>query len=150
MTALDYETTLLVDEACLCLGLQRASRVVARHFDDAFRPLDLNNNQFSLLMALNQPEPPTIGWLGCRLAMDRTTVTAGLKPLERRGLVEIRPDKRDSRARRIVLTRSGRALLEKAVGVWRMVNDAIAATFNARELSVLRSALRSRLNRKAG
>ena len=36
--------------ACICLDLQRAARAVARRFDAAFRPLDLTNGQFSLLM----------------------------------------------------------------------------------------------------
>src|SRR6516225_1641350 len=68
---------------CMCLRVQRASRVVGRMFDDAFRPLGLNNFQFSLLMLLNRPISPTIGGLAADLSMDRTTITANLKPLER-------------------------------------------------------------------
>jgi hypothetical protein len=49
-----YETTLLVRDCCLCLHVQRAARALARRFDDAFRPLDLTNGQFSLLMSLNR------------------------------------------------------------------------------------------------
>ena len=53
-----YETTLFVRDHCLCLYAQRAARALARRFDDALRPLGLTNGQFSLLMALNRPEPP--------------------------------------------------------------------------------------------
>ena len=77
-----------VRDTCLCLHLQRAARAVARRFDEALRPLGLTSGQFSLLMSLNRPEPPTIGRVAGVLAMDRTTLTANLKPLERRGLVE--------------------------------------------------------------
>ena len=66
---------------------QRAARALARRFDAAFRPLGLTSGQFSLLMSLNRPEPPTMGAVAALLAMDRTTLTAALKPLERRGLV---------------------------------------------------------------
>ena len=95
----------MVRDTCLCLHLQRAARAVARQFDEALRPLGLTNGQFSLLMSLNRPEPPTIGNVAALLAMDRTTLTANLKPLERRGLVEVRIDSADRRSRRLILTR---------------------------------------------
>src|ERR671933_1160675 len=90
-----FETTLLVRDTCLCLHTQRAARALARRFDQALRPLGLTNGQFSLLMSLNRPEPPTIGAIAALLAMDRTTLTANLKPLTRRGLVEVRIDDAD-------------------------------------------------------
>ena len=99
------DTTLEVRDLCLCLHLQRAARAAARRFDRAFRPLGLTNGQFSLLMALNRPEPAMIGPLAALLAMDRTTLTAALKPLVRRGLVEIGIDAADRRRRRLRLAR---------------------------------------------
>ena len=75
-------------DTCLCLHAQRAARALARRFDEALRPAGLTNGQFSLLMSLNRPEPPTSGSVAALLAMDRTTLTANLKPLERRRLVE--------------------------------------------------------------
>src|SRR5436190_9076743 len=117
--ALSFETTRFVRDTCLCLHLQRATRTVARRFDEALRPLGLTSGQFSLLMSLNRPEPPIIGHVAGVLAMDRTTLTANLKPLARRGLVEIRVDKADRRSRRLVLTPAGRSLLAAALPVWR-------------------------------
>jgi DNA-binding MarR family transcriptional regulator len=58
----------------------------------------LTNGQFSLLMSLNRPEPPTFAPVAELLAMDRTTLTAALKPLERRGLVRIEPHPKDRAA----------------------------------------------------
>jgi DNA-binding MarR family transcriptional regulator len=108
---LPFEITLHIRDTCLCLHLQRAARTVARRFDDALRPLGLTNGQFSLLMSLNRPAPPSIGSVSALLAMDRTTLTAALKPLERRGLVKVVIDDADRRNRRLVLTSAGRALL---------------------------------------
>lgn len=118
-------TTLEVRDACLCLHLQRAARAVARRFDAAFRPLGLTSGQFSLLMSLNRPEPPRIGSVAALLAMDRTTLTANLKPLERRGLVRVAIDAADKRSRRLKLTPAGRTLLASAVPVWRDTHAAI-------------------------
>lgn len=119
MTDVPFETTLVVRDTCLCLATQRAARALARRFDDAFRALDLTNGQFSLLMALNRPKPPTIAPLAEFLAMDRTTLTAALKPLERRGLIQISVDPDDRRSRLLKLTAKGRGLLAKALPIWK-------------------------------
>lgn len=116
---LPLATTLEVRDTCLCLHLQRAARAVARRFDAALRPLDLTNGQFSLLMSLNRPEPPTMGSVSSLLAMDRTTLTAALKPLERRGLLRIAVDETDKRSRRLILAPAGRSLLAAAMPIWR-------------------------------
>jgi DNA-binding MarR family transcriptional regulator len=119
------ETTLHVRDTCVCLHLQRAARAVARRFDEVFRPLGITSGQFSLLMSLNRPDPPTIGRLAERFAMDRTTLTANLKPLERRGLVTITVDESDRRSRRLALTPAGRALLVAAVPIWKRTHAAL-------------------------
>ena len=114
-----YETTADVHDSCLCLAAQRTARVLARHFDDKFRPLGLTSGQFSLLMSLNQPQPPSIGAVANLLAMDRTTLTAALKPLERNGLLVIKIDPADRRSRRLVLTAAGHRLLATALPIWK-------------------------------
>jgi DNA-binding MarR family transcriptional regulator len=120
-----FETTLHVRDTCLCLHLQRAARVVARRFDDVFRPLGITQGQFSLLMSLNRPEPPGLGRVADLLAMDRTTLTANLKPLERRGLVTVSMDETDRRSRRLALTPAGRALLIAATPIWKRTHTAL-------------------------
>jgi DNA-binding MarR family transcriptional regulator len=112
------ETTLHVRDHCLCLATRQAARAISRRFDEAFRPLKLTSGQFSLLMSLNRPEPPTLGSVAALLAMDRTTLTANLKPLERRGLVETHADSDDRRSRRLALTDAGRELLRAALPLW--------------------------------
>jgi DNA-binding MarR family transcriptional regulator len=110
--------THLVRDTCLCLHVQRAARALARRFDVALRPAGLTQGQFSLLTSLNRPEEPTLGSVAALLAMDRTTLTANLKPLERRGLMKVAVDKEDRRSRRLAITAEGRAVLRKAVPIW--------------------------------
>ena len=124
---LPIETTHEVRDRCLCLHLQRAARATARRFDLALRETGLNNGQFSILMALNRPEPPKLGEVASLLAMDRTTLTAALKPLERRGLVAIGPDPDDRRSRRLSLSDAGRDILVQAVPIWRRTHDEVDA-----------------------
>jgi len=121
-------------ENCMCLRVQRASRVVGRMFDDAFRPLGLNNFQFSLLMLLNRPIPPTIGGLAADLSMDRTTITANLKPLERRGLLAVRRDSKDARIKLVALTAAGRTLLAECMSRWQAANASARAILDMRNL----------------
>ena len=122
-----YETTLLVRDCCLCLHVQRAARALARRFDEVLRPFNLTNGQFSLLMSLNRPEPPPMAAVASLLAMDRTTLTAALKPLERRGLVKVSADPADRRSRRLALTAKGHGLLARAVPIWEQTHTELEA-----------------------
>ena len=140
---LTYETTWMLAETCLCTNAQRAARAIARRFDEAFRPLDLTNWQFTLMVALNRPEPPTINVVAQELAIDRTTVTANLKPLERRGIVSVKPDVADRRVRRIALTGDGRKLLQHAFATWRRVQGSVERDLAVADLETFRAGLRA-------
>jgi DNA-binding MarR family transcriptional regulator len=121
--------------------VQRAARALARRFDEALRPLDLTNGQFSLMMSLNRPEPPGMGPVASLLGMDRTTLTAALKPLQRRGLVKLTIDPSDQRSRRASLTRNGVTLLAKAVPVWERTTLEVEALLAEGDSERLRSNL---------
>lgn len=136
--AVSFETTRHVHDRCLCFATQRAARALARRFDEALRPAGLTSGQFSLLMSLNQPEPPTLGAVAALLGMDRTTLTANLKPLE--GLVETTVDPADRRSRRLVLTRTGRRRLAAALPAWRQTQAAVERLVPS-DIGTLREAL---------
>jgi DNA-binding MarR family transcriptional regulator len=140
---LTCETTLQVRDSCLCLHVQRAARALARRFDDAMRPLGLTNGQFSLMMSLNRPEPPGMAAVASLLGMDRTTLTAVLKALRRRGLVKVSADPADGRARLMTLTVKGRRLLARAVPVWRNTHTAVEALLRDGDSDRLRNNLRA-------
>src|ERR1700735_5118833 len=80
--------------------IQRTARALARCFDAALRPLGLTNGQFIILMFLNHQENSGMTDLASLLAIDRTTLTAALKTLERRDFVKIANDPSDHRVRR--------------------------------------------------
>jgi DNA-binding MarR family transcriptional regulator len=136
-----HQTTLLVRDSCLCLHVQRAARALARRFDEALRPLGLRNGQFSLLMSLNRPEPPPMAAVASLLAMDRTTLTAALKPLERRGLVTVAADPEDRRSRFVALTPKGMTLLARAVPIWQRTHQEVEGLLPDGDPNRLRSNL---------
>ena len=131
--AVPFETTLLVRDGCLCLHVQRAARALARRFDDAFRPLGLTSGQFSLLMSLNRPAPAAMAQIASLLAVDRTTLTAALKPLERRGLVDSRSAPEDRRTRLLVLTPAGRLLLARAAPIWSAIHHEVEHLLDSKD-----------------
>ena len=138
-----FQTTLLVRDSCLCLHVQRAARALARRFDDALRSLGLTNGQFSLLMSLNRPEPPGMAAVASLLAMDRTTLTAALKPLQRRCLLKITANPADRRGRLMTLTPKGRRLLARALPVWKSTHLAVEGLLGDGDPDRLRNNLRA-------
>jgi DNA-binding MarR family transcriptional regulator len=141
--ALAFDATHVVRDACLCLHVQRAARALARRFDAVLAPVGLTQGQFSLLTSLNRPEPPNVGSVAALLAMDRTTLTANLKPLTRRGLVKITVDKQDRRGRRLIITASGRALLAKAFPLWKEAHAETERLLTGVSADAMRNALRA-------
>src|SRR5215468_4781313 len=136
-----FAITQHIRDHCLCLHVQRAARLLVRRFDEAFRPLDLTNQQFSLLMSLNRPAPPGMAAVASVLAMDRTTLTAALKPLERRRLVKVTVDPDDKRGRRMALTPAGQKLLARAVPIWTRAHAELDARLPDGGAELLRGSL---------
>ncbi|MBB4065767.1 MarR family winged helix-turn-helix transcriptional regulator [Gellertiella hungarica] len=143
-----FSTTLHVRDHCLCFQAQRAARELARTFDLAFQPLGLTNGQFSLMMALNRPQPPALGQLAGELRVDRTTLTAAVKVLERRRLVAGSRDPENRRVQRLSLTPEGYALLQLALPIWERTLARIAGPA-LQDQSATGEALRSLADRAA-
>ncbi len=75
------------------------------------------------------------------LAMDRTTLTAALKPLERRCLVTTVANPKDRRSRLLALTPEGEALLAKAVPIWKQSHAEVDRQLAEHDLGKLRATL---------
>jgi len=123
--------------------IQRAARALARRFDAELRPLGLTNGQFILLMSLNRQEASGMADLVSLLAIDRTTLIAALKTLERRGFVKIANDPSDHRVRRIRLTRRGRVLIMTSLPVWKRTSLEIESRLAGTDLDSFRQILQA-------
>ena len=128
---------------CHCAVLRKASRRISHTYDTALASSGLKTTQFSLLAAISQmeDEPLTMKELAEAMVMDRSTLGHNLRPLERDGLVEIRPSKADARSREIILTKKGRKKLTEAGALWRRMQEAFVNTVGAAEVARLRKFL---------
>ena len=131
----------VIARECYALALRRAARAVSRRYDEAFRALDLNNGQFSMLSLIAGLGPVRMTTLAERLEMDRTTVTAALKPLVRRGLIGVEVSPSDPRGRDALLTRAGKSVLARAVPIWVGLQAELDANMSAAQSKHLRTAL---------
>lgn len=127
--------------SCLCLAVRRAARTLGRRYDDALASLGVTNGQFSILMGVSGDRAMPVGELSAELGLDRTTLAAALKPLERAGLVELHPDPADGRARLIAITGRGRTLLVAAIPRWRAVQAETLKAARLEDAHALRAAL---------
>ena len=126
---------------CLCLAVRRAARTLGHRYDGALADLGVTHGQFSILMALSGKRPTAVGELSVELDVDRTTLTAALKPLERGGLVQLRADPADGRARLITITAKGDSLLEAAIPRWRAAQAETLKAARVEDGHALRAAL---------
>jgi DNA-binding MarR family transcriptional regulator len=94
-------------------------------------------------MSLNRPEPPTMAQVAALLAMDRTTLTAALKPLERRGFVAVLRAETDKRRRLLALTAAGRSALAAAVPIWLRTHKVLEGMLGASDPDRFRADLRA-------
>lgn len=101
---------------CLCYKLRATSRKVTRRYDSALKPVGLKANQFSIMVAISIMSPVSITDLSEALAMDRTTLTRNLRPLEKSGLIKLTDGY--GRIRDITLSEEGVSRLKKAKPLW--------------------------------
>ena len=106
--------------ACACFNLRKATRMVTQIYDGALKPTGIRATQFMVLVAIGSAGPISVNQLADRIVMDRTTLTRNLKPLDREGLIAVRPGY-DLRVREVSLTAKGRKTLDRAYPLWERV-----------------------------
>lgn len=126
---------------CNCFAARKAARRLTQIYDAALAPSGIRVTQYMVLMALNRDSGLSINKLAELMVMDRTTMGKNLRPLQRDGLVDIRVSKEDRRGRDILLTRQGRALLEKAYPRWRAAHNAFEQEYTPRFAEQFRAML---------
>ena len=123
-------------QMCACFNVRKTARVITQLYDEALRPTGLRVTQFSLLMVTRSLEPIIVTRLAKMGAMDRTTLTRNLRPLEKQGLVRIEPGE-DRRERQVMLTTRGQQALAKALPLWEKAQARVAEGFGRERLQRL-------------
>lgn len=137
------EVARAIGAECLCFRSRRLARVLTRHFDEALRPLGIQATQLTLLAAIAGPGPAgqSMPRLHEFLAMDPTTLSRNLKPLQNSGLVVVERAEKDRRARIAKLTTEGERVLTEALPLWRQAQDRLVEMFGEDQSAALRRQL---------
>jgi len=129
-------------DACACTRLRTAARLMTRAYDEALRPAGVNASQLAILTAIDVDEATSIAALSKRLAMDRTTLSRNLKPLESAGLVRLGAEGW-KRSKTVHLTAQGRRLLTRAKALWDAAQTSFLERFGKSEWKRLERDLRA-------
>jgi DNA-binding MarR family transcriptional regulator len=110
----------------------------------ALDPHELTHVQFVLLASLwwlseRDHQPPTQAQLAAQAGTDQMMTSQVLRKLESRGLLERAPDPRDTRARRLRLTATGRTHVARALADVEAADEQYFATLGRRRAGFVRA-----------
>ncbi|PVV16792.1 MAG: hypothetical protein B6D77_00495 [gamma proteobacterium symbiont of Ctena orbiculata] len=123
-----------IGQTCAMFTLRKATRALTQVYEEIMKPSGILPNQFTLLVVIRAMGPVAITRMAEVLVMDRTTLTRNLKPLERDGLVTVKPSRHDKRSREVNLTKKGLKHLVQAVPLWREAQQKIRASLGGNRL----------------
>ena len=107
----------------LVTGVIQLANLLMRHLAPVFEKARVTPQQWAILAALANAESPlTLAGLARAMLVSKQNMTGMVGRLEELGLVERQADPRDLRSSRLLLTRRGRATVEKlrpAYEAWR-------------------------------
>ena len=107
---------------CICARVRRAARALTNLYDAALAPVGITVAQFSLLRNVERLSRPHLSALAAATGLERSTIGRNLRLLAAAGLV--RMDAGDDRREKLVrLTAAGVAVLDRAIPLWKRVQD---------------------------
>jgi DNA-binding MarR family transcriptional regulator len=127
-------------ECCACFNVRKAARAITRLYDSALQRSGVRSTQFTVLVAVAQWGPVSIGALADTLVSDRTTLTRNLRQMQRQGLLEI-SERSGMRHRFVTLSASGRRALARSLPRWREIQRRFVKEVGASDWSALQSEL---------
>jgi DNA-binding MarR family transcriptional regulator len=134
---------------CTCSRLRKVTRRVSQIYDRSLEASGLTVTQYALLAYLIAYDGISIGALAEKMVMDPTSLTRTLRPLERQGLVTLKPHRDDRRVRSLHLTASGRRAFDNAKPAWARAQRHIETAIGELETPALHAALDRVLERLA-
>ncbi|MEL6308331.1 MAG: MarR family transcriptional regulator [Chloroflexota bacterium] len=123
------KTTNLRFEGSVWCNLDIALRNIDQIFRRVVRPLDLTVIEWYILRALYEADGQHASELARAVGRAATSFTPNLDKLQKKGLVERRPDPGDRRAVRIHLTQTAIDMRDNVMELAEEIDDEIAAMF---------------------
>jgi DNA-binding MarR family transcriptional regulator len=129
-------------DACACTRVRTAARMMTRAYDEALRPAGLTASQLAILAAIDTDEATSIAALSKRLAMERTTLSRNLKPLETAKLIRLGAEGW-KRSKTVHVTSEGRQRLARATSLWEAAQTRFLKRFGKAEWKRVESDLKA-------
>lgn len=126
---------------CNCLAVRQAARFVTNIYDRHLAPSGLSISQFGILAMLKHKGPLTINELAAELIIDRTTLGRNILPVEREGLIAVKPSAFDRRSKELHLTAAGEKRYREARKYWFEAQTQFESAFGSERSRDLRGLL---------
>jgi DNA-binding MarR family transcriptional regulator len=123
-------------EPCVCTTLRGLARHVTAIYDDALLPTGLKLTQYGVLAKLDRLVHCSLGELSKACELDVTSLSRGIRPLVRAGIVRVGKG-RDDRTKRYELTPPGKKLLAQAYRRWQKAQARVHVVISNEELRAL-------------
>ena len=127
--------------ACNCLALRQATSHVTQFYDQFLASSGVRATQYSILARLQRRGAMTINALATEMVMDRTTLGRNILPMQRDGLLAVRPGKSDRRSKELQLTAAGLARWRIALKGWKEAQASFESAFGVKRAKELRHLL---------
>lgn len=121
--------------SCIGMNLRLTERLVTRLLEARLRAVGLSAAEFFLMAHIAAVESDSVGTLARQMGLEKSTLSSGVRGLERKGFVEIVVAEFDSRSREVRLTRKGEARLEAAMPVCRKIDREISTVVDRRQVA---------------
>src|SRR5262249_21328235 len=134
----------VIDSDCYGNGVRKAARALSKIYDTALKPTGLQVSQLTVLVAAARfgEKGAPMGAIAKTLAMDPTTMTRNLHPLEVSGFIRVARSPKDARVRIVFLTRAGERKIEEAFPLWLRAQAKVRKRVGEKRADGVRAELR--------
>jgi DNA-binding MarR family transcriptional regulator len=123
-------------ERDLVAGVIQLANLLTRRLAPVFAKARITPQQWAILSVLSRAEAPmSLASLARTMMVSKQNMTGMMTRLEQLGFAERADDPKDLRSSRVVLTRRGRATIEKLRPAYEQWRDALGGELSARDLA---------------
>lgn len=112
------ESDRMPEDRDLIVGVIQLGNLFARRLAPMFEKTNLTPQQWMILTAVSRCGPTTLAALARKMIVSKQNMTGMVGRLRQAGYLERHDDPSDLRSARVVLTRRGRAVVEKLMPVY--------------------------------
>jgi DNA-binding MarR family transcriptional regulator len=135
-------------ERDLVAGVIQLANLLTRRLAPVFEKARITPQQWAILSVLSRTAAPmSLASLARTMMVSKQNMTGMMTRLEQLGLAERADDPKDLRSSRVVLTRRGRATIEKLRPAYKQWRDALGGELSERDLATATKTIETLIER---